>query len=144
MVLNGQQFAEIVSYLRNKASAAGAGSDKRRTSRMDLKSRIVINPIREGALGPAAAVLTRDISLDGLGLLAAVPLAKGQQFIALLPRSDRDTVFILTEVVFCGVVADGMFSLGCHFMKVIPRDAALKLQSSNEAAIARIRESVLK
>jgi len=144
MVLSGQQFAEIVSYLRTKSAAAPAGSDKRRTSRMELKSRIVITPIRDGAACPQASVLTRDISLEGVGLLTAVPLTKGQQFIALLPKSDRVTIFVLCEVMFCGVVADGMFTLGCRFTKVIPTEAALKIQSSNDAAIARIRESVLK
>ena len=144
MVLNGQQFAEIVSYLRSKSAGPPPGSDKRRTSRMEIKSRIVITPIRDGAACPQASVLTRDISLEGVGLLAAVPLVKSQQFIALLPRNDRETFFVLCEVMFCGVVADGMFTLGCRFLKLIPAEAATKLQSSNEAAIARIRESVLK
>src|SRR5581483_791593 len=59
MVLNGQQFSEVVSYLRDKVAASMAGSEKRRTSRMDLKSRIVLIPLRKGASAERITVLTR-------------------------------------------------------------------------------------
>lgn len=144
MVLSGQQFSEVVSYLRDKVAASLAGSEKRRTSRMDLKSRIVIIPLRRGSSGDRISVLTRDISLEGIGLLAGIAVPKGQQFIALLPRSENDTVFVLCETMYCAVVADGMFTLGCRFIKVVQRDAATKLQAPDEATVARIRESVLK
>jgi c-di-GMP-binding flagellar brake protein YcgR len=144
MVLNGQQFSEVVSYLRDKVAASMAGSEKRRTSRMDLKSRIIIVPVHKGPAAERISVLTRDISLEGVGLLAAVPIAKGQQFIAFLPRNETETLFVLCEVMHCAVVADGMFTLGCQFVKIVSRDAAAKIQTPDEATVARIRESVLK
>lgn len=144
MILNGQQFSEVVSYLRDKVAASMAGSEKRRTSRMDLKSRIIIIPVRSGSGPDRVSVLTRDISLDGIGLLSGVPIPKDQQFIALLPRNDNDTIFVLCEAMYCVVVADGMFTVGCRFIKIVQREAAAKLQTPDEAAVARIRESVLK
>lgn len=144
MVLSGQQFAEIVGYLREKASVAPAGSEKRRASRMEIKSRLVIVPIQNGAAGEQIGVLTRDISLEGIGLLSTVAIANGQPFIALLPRSDKDTILVLTQSLYCGIVADGIFALGCRFVKVLPKETMQKLQASNQAAIERIRESVLK
>jgi hypothetical protein len=46
--------------------------------------------------------------------------------------------------MYCAVVADGMFTLGCQFIKTVSRDAAVKIQTPDEATVARIRESVLK
>ena len=144
MVLTGQQFAEVMNFLRNRVGPSLAGSDKRRTTRLELKSRVIIIPLRNGTPGDQVSVLTRDMSLEGIGLLTAVPLPKGMQFIALLPRSDNDTVFVLCESMFCSVVADGMFTIGCSFVKVVPKETALRIQTPNPAAVTRIRDSVLK
>jgi hypothetical protein len=94
--------------------------------------------------GEQVGVLTRDISLEGIGLLATVAIPNGQPFITLLPRNDRETFLVLTQSMHCAVVADGMYALGCRFVKILPKEALQKLQASNQAAIEKIRESVLK
>ena len=142
MVLTAQQYAEIVNYLRNRLGP-GAGSEKRRTTRMELRSRIICTPITDGMPGQRFSVLTRDISMDGIGLLTAIPIKQGQQFIAMLPRNDAETVFVLCDVMHCGVLADGLFSLGCRFLKLLKKDEAHKIEDHGAKDLGRIREKVL-
>lgn len=143
MVLSAQQFAEVINHLRARAGLS-LGSEKRRATRMELKSTIVIAPIVNGSCTGRVNVMTRDISIEGVGLLTAVPLAEEQQFIALLPRSDTQTIVVLTRIMHRSVVADGMFSLGCRFLQVLTSQAAEKLQTPDPADVQRIRNSVLK
>ena len=118
MVLNGQQFSEVVSYLRDKVAASMAGSEA--AHQPDGSEEPHHHHSHSQWLGgDRVSVLTRDISLEGIGLLAAVPIAKGEQFIALFPRSETETVFVLCETMYVAVVADGMFTLGCRFVKVL-------------------------
>jgi len=142
MLISAQQFAEIVNYLRNKASVS-LGSEKRRTTRMELRAKVICTPINDGMPGQRFSVLTRDLSMEGIGLLTAIPIKQGQQFIAMLPRNDAETVFILCDVMHCGVVADGMFALGCRYLKVLTKDLAHKIEDAGAKDTARIREKVL-
>src|SRR5215469_6015612 len=123
MVLSSQQFAEVVNYLRSRAGLS-LGSEKRRTTRMELRAKIVVAPVIDGRCPRRVNVLTRDISIEGIGLLTAVAIKDNHQFVAFLPRSDSTTVFVLTRVLHCAVVADGLFSLGCQFDKVLTPQAA--------------------
>jgi hypothetical protein len=143
MVLSTQHFAEVVNYLRARAGLS-LGSEKRRTTRMELRAKIVVAPVVDGQCPQRINVLTRDISIEGIGLLTAVAIKDNQSFVAFLPRSDTTTVFVLSRVLHCAVVADGLFSLGCQFDKVLTPQAAEKLQNANMADVARIRESVLR
>ena len=143
MTLTSQQFAEVINYLRDRASAT-AGSEKRRATRMELKSKITIAPVKDGKCGERIAVLTRDLSMNGIGLLTGVALREGQQFIAALPRGENQNVFVLCNVTHCGVVADGIFSLGCQFIQALTTQAADQMQTPPSPDIVRIRESVLR
>ena len=143
MVLTAQQFSEVLQFLRGR-EAAMKGAEKRRATRMDVKARIIIAPVSNTGCGERVGMLTRDISLDGMGLLTALPILRGQIFLALLPKSENETLFVLTEVIYCGVVADGLFSLGCRYAKVVPAQLAEKLLTAKPQDVARIRESVLK
>ena len=143
MALTTQHFSDILQFLRVRENAQRA-AEQRRSTRMDVKARIIVIPVDNSAPGQQVSMLTRDVSLDGIGLLSAVPLKKGQQFIALLPRNDNETVFVMSEVLHITVVADGLFSLGCRFLQTLSRQAAHKLNDVNEADVARIRSSVLK
>lgn len=143
MVLTAQQFSEVLRFLRGR-EALLRGNEKRRATRMDVKAKLIIAPVTSSGCGERIGMLTRDISLDGLGLLTAIPMLKDQRFIALLPVSDSTTLFVLTEIMYCAVVADGLFTLGCRFVKVLPAQAADKLLSAKPADVARIKQSVLK
>lgn len=143
MVLTAQQFSEALRFLRTR-EALVRGAEKRRATRMDVKAKLIIAPVTSSGCGQRIGMLTRDISLDGLGLLTAVPILKGQRFIALLPLSESSTLFVLSEVMYCAVAADGLFTLGCQFVKVLPPQAAEKLLTAKPADVDRIRQSVLK
>lgn len=143
MVLTAQQFSEALQFLRSR-EALVRGAEKRRATRMDVKAKLIIAPVTSSGCGERIGMLTRDISLDGLGLLTAIPILKGHRFIALLPLSESTTLFVLSEVMYCVVAADGLFTLGCQFVKVLPQQSAEKLLTAKSADVDRIRKSVLK
>jgi len=142
MILSNQQFEEVLGVLRTRVPPSG--SEKRRTSRMELNSQLIIMPIRDGNCPEQVSVLARDISMEGLGLLTSIPLRKGQQFVALLPRTNTETIFVISQAMYCGVVANGMFTIGCRFLKVLPAKSAEVLQRINPKEVQRVRDSVLK
>jgi hypothetical protein len=142
MVLSTQQFGLVVNYLRASGGVA-TGSEKRRATRMELKAKINVAPITNAVTGSRVSVLTRDISIEGVGLTTGVPMRQAQKFIALLPTSEDDTLFVLCEVLHAVVVADGIFNLGCRFNQVLSKQTAQQLQDRNQTDVARIRDSIL-
>ena len=143
MVLSTQQFASVINFLRANAGVS-RGSEKRRATRMGLECKIKIAPVTDGRTGAPVTVLTRDLSMEGMGIMTAVALKQGQQFVALLPVSDSETLCVLTEVLHSFVVADGIYSLGCRFGQVLSKHATQQIHEGNPADAARVRDSILK
>ena len=141
MRLDSQQYEQVLGVLRTRVPPSG--SEKRRTARVELNSQLIVMPIRDGKCPEQVSVLTRDISMEGIGLLTTAPLRKGQKFVTLLPRTATETVFVLTEAMYCGVVANGMFTIGCRFVKVLPAKSAESLQPISTQEVERVRRSVL-
>jgi len=135
MNLTAQQFSEILSFLRPRSEAV-FGSDKRRTTRLDLKSEITITPVVNRACQQRVTVLTRDISMEGVGILSAHELSDGQQFIAMLPRGENNVVLVLCQVVHSCIACDGIFSLGCRFVQVLTPHSVQKLDNLPHATDA--------
>jgi hypothetical protein len=142
LVLNNQFLAEIISYLRSARKSAGM--EKRRTARMEIQHKVHVTPLNPaGGLGESFSVITRDISLEGIGLFTARPLRGGQQFIVRLPRSEKETAFILCTSMFCGVLADGLFTIGAKFSRVMDPEEADQLQYASSSEQQRIAQSVV-
>ena len=74
MQLAAQHLAEIVETVK-KMEAADAGSEKRRFARFAVVARI---EVMQGASKRVYTALTRDLSLEGVGLLQATPMTKGE------------------------------------------------------------------
>ena len=138
MLLSSQHFAEILAHLRRQS---GGQKDKRRAPRTDVRAKITILPFTAGSCGRPIAVLTRDMSMDGIGLLTTVTLGQGQQVVLRLPRNDTTTVLVLCDVRYCGLMADGLYALGCSYLRAMKPEEAR--ENVNESDVERIRRSVL-
>jgi hypothetical protein len=133
MVLTSQQFAEIIHFLRNRVVPT-RGAEKRRATRIELKSQIVVVPVDHGVSGERMTAMTRDISMEGMGLLSGVAMPSGQQLVAFLPIGDGETQFVLCEVTHCGMIVDGIFTLGCRFVQVLSKQAGHLLPRQSPSA----------
>jgi hypothetical protein len=104
----------------------------------------VLDPNSSDRITRKFSVLTRDISLAGIGLLQSVALQQQQQFVISLPRqASRPPLFFITEVQHCRPLADGLYGLGCEFVNQAPSVLAEKLLLDENNEYERIRKSVL-
>jgi len=100
--------------------------------------------LNDGAVGRKYSVLTRDISQAGIGLLQSIALQQGQEFVLSLPRQHgKPHLFFVTVVMHCRPLADGLYGLGCEFVRQAPEEMAQKLMREETSEYARIRNSVL-
>lgn len=143
MKLSVQDFAEIVGTLRGESSSVGA-HEKRRAVRMEVNAKLVVGLLNDKAIGQKYSVLTRDISLAGIGLLQSIALQQGQEFVLSLPRSThKPPLFFVAVVLHCRPLADGLYGLGCEFVREAPAAMGEKLIRDQDSEHARIRNSVL-
>jgi hypothetical protein len=144
MKLTVQDFAEVVAVLRGEQSDTSA-QEKRRAVRMAVQSKLIVGVLKdEETISRTFSVLSRDISLAGIGLMQSVALQQGQQFVIGLPRKDpKPPLLFVTTVLHCRPMADGLYGLGCEFVKQASKTMADKLLSDQNSEHARIRNSVL-
>lgn len=140
MILSNQLYGEVLNHLSVKSLAGG--SDKRRTTRVDLNARIDVAILEKGAPPRQIAVFIRDISIEGTGLLSGVEMRKDQHLVVVLPRSNSAAACVLCIVTFCAPLADGIFNIGCKFVKVIEPETFEKLHVAAKD-VSRNRDSVL-
>jgi c-di-GMP-binding flagellar brake protein YcgR len=133
MVLTNQQYGEVLNFLRSCSTSPGA--EKRRTTRVDVSARIKLVVLAKGSPARQISVCTRDISIEGVGLLSGTALQKGQSLVITLPRSDSAIEFVLGEVTYCGAVADGIYSVGCRFVKALSPSLFEKLQKTEHKVL---------
>jgi hypothetical protein len=144
MKLTVQDFAEIVAALRGEHADLSA-QEKRRAVRMTVTSKLVVGVLKDADhISRTFSVLTRDISLAGAGLLQSVALQQGQEFVIGLPRkSPKPPLFFVTKAMHCRPLADGVYGIGCEFVRQAPPALAQKLMSDESSLGDRIRSSVL-
>ncbi|HSZ60111.1 MAG TPA: PilZ domain-containing protein [Tepidisphaeraceae bacterium] len=140
MSLTAQYYGEIVSHLRR--GGADAGREKRRASRVNVSGKIDVAVLAKGAAAKRFSVCMRDLSINGMGLLSSVAIEKGQPFVAILPRGKAEPVNVMCEATYCGLLADGIYSIGCRFTRVMSAELFARLEAA-AVDVARIRESVL-
>lgn len=114
MQLNPQYLAEVIEAIKKKEDQ-GAGSDKRRFARIGIVTRVeVIDP----ASGKMYAAMTRDLSLEGLGLMQSSPMSRGSLMAVSLPRGKPGTLVAHCEVAHARELADGVWGIGAVFKSV--------------------------
>lgn len=129
MQISAQHLAEIVDAARKSESGA---ADKRRYVRQPVVTRV---EIFSHGTGTTYAALTRDLSVEGLGLLQSLPMARGEQFSISLPRVKARPLLAQCTVLHTREIAEGIFGIGAAFVstKEISPEAKGDINSKNEA-----------
>jgi hypothetical protein len=135
MQLAAQLLAEIVAAIR-KEDRSAAGSDKRRFARFAVNSRV---EVLSHATGRAYTALTRDLSLEGVGLISTVTVAKGERLSISLPRERAASLVAQCTVIHAGPLADGIWAVGVLFLSA----ATLQSATADPAEAKRIAEKML-
>jgi hypothetical protein len=137
--LSAQQFGEILQALKN-ASVAGAGSEKRRASRIEMQCKVIAVPfVSPGKPGNPISMLTRDVSFTGIGLMNTVPMEKETLFVVRLPRL-KSWMLLLTKVMHCRPLADNLYAIGAEYVEelrtesTLPVDPKAKLEAAKKEA----------
>ena len=133
MQISAQHLAEIVEAAR-KQETGGGGRDKRRFVRHAVVSKV---EILSHTLGITYAALTRDLSVEGLGLLQSLPAARGEAFSVSLPRANAGPLRVQCTVLHMRELAEGIWGIGAAFVSTSDKEgsaAATKAEASRIAA----------
>jgi hypothetical protein len=109
---------------------------------MTVSAKINVHLIEHGKVGRCFSVLTRDISINGTGLLQSVALPANAEVILALPRSSQP-LFVRSIATHCRLLADGLFTVGMQFVRVVDAAAAQELIDRDTQERARVQRSIL-
>ncbi len=137
MQISAQHFAEVVESFK-AIEATSNVSDKRRFSRFVVIAKVQV--LAHGT-GRTYAALTRDVSLEGLGVMQSIPMKRGEQFSVALSRLKQAPIFALCTVMHARELAEGIWGIGAHYVSATPQDPAAKTADPNEAK--RIADKML-
>jgi hypothetical protein len=139
MQLAVQHLAEVVETIR-KSESTGSAMDKRRFARITVVAKVeVLNP----STGRTYTALTRDFSLEGIGLIQSIPMTRGQQITTSLPRSAKHgPLAVQCTVMHVRELADGVWGIGALFVAVNEAGKTASADAGKEAE--RIAASMLK
>ena len=141
MQLSAQLFADIVTTMR--AQGTGAGHEKRRTTRIDLESKVQVSLVRDRAYVQTIGALTRDVSLSGIGFLLATPIQRAQEIIVQIPRCDDDVVHLACNVMHCRSPADSLYIVGAEFARIVSTVEISQMRDAGADELHRIQRSIL-
>lgn len=140
-MLTPQQLAEAIEYLR--AHGLTGGSEKRRTTRMQVQAKIEAVRISKGRVIQKFTLLTRDISLMGLGLIQGIKVDPDDELIVTLPRLKGPPLYVSLTVRHCRDLADNLYSVGTEFNKEVPANFLQSLQTQTSYEQQRLQQSIL-
>jgi hypothetical protein len=116
MQIAAQHLAEVVEAV--KRLEAGAPSEKRRFARFTVVTQIqIFTP----STGRTYTALTRDLSMEGMGLMQSVVMARGEQITISLPRGKAGTLLAQCTVMHANELADGIWGIGALFVSTTPQ-----------------------
>src|SRR3954465_14292508 len=105
MQIAAQHLGEIVEAI-NKMESGGAASEKRSFARFVVVTKVnVMAPSN----GKTYSALTRDLSMEGLGLMQSIPMARGEQIAVSLPRGKLGSLVAQCTVMHARELAEGIW-----------------------------------
>jgi PilZ domain len=140
MKLSPQQFSRVFDFLR--AEAAARGSDKRQMTRMEVQATVTLAMLKQGKPDRQFTALTRDVSINGLGLFQHSLASIGETFVVRFPL-EKEEMFMVCAVRFCRPVAQGLYGVGSEFIALADAGLADELRKSNAAVLDRISHAIL-
>jgi hypothetical protein len=124
MNLTAEQFAELVEGLDRDAASVATGSDRRRATRVERRSAMVITLVDQARPGKAAqslSVTLRDFTPQGVGILLDRALEKGGQFVAKITRPGATApAAVLYTIAYCTQLNAHLFKVGAEAQRIIP------------------------
>jgi hypothetical protein len=102
--------------------AAEPGAERRASPRMPVDKSVEIRPL-DDVLGRPVSAHMVDLSAGGIGLRLSRPLARGREFVLVLPGGGAGAASahpngLRYRVVRCLPQRDGTFLVGCSFIRV--------------------------
>ena len=142
MQLSAEQLVDFTTALRAPDRKL-PHDDRRRTPRLDVRSRVVISLITGGERQQAQSIRLRDLSPRGVSMLHTEDFVRGQQFLLTLPRDNSDPVTILCTTVYSKPVAGRLRLIGAEFVCAANEEQPAKSKQDEAAELLRIRNSML-
>lgn len=136
MHLSTQHFAEVVDALRMGAVTTAA-HERRQVTRIEVQCPLQIAQYANGGSADERDVLTRDISIGGIGLMQSIPMEASEQIVVRLPRREKPPMFVLAQVAYCHRLAEGIYGIGARFGRLLNAD------TTSASTIDQIRQSIL-
>jgi len=120
MFLTAEQYEQIVRQLRSERPQ-GRGSERRTSPRVGLRAQARLIECRTSSDPMVLNVWVRDISAEGVGLLASESVAPGTSLVLSLPTAKRKntTLDLLFLTVRCETLNIGQFIVGARFQRII-------------------------
>ena len=122
MNLTAEQFAELVEGLdRASTSTTATGTDRRRATRVERRSAMVItlaDPAKPGKVAQSLSVTLRDFTPQGVGILLDRALEKGSQFVAKVTRPGAAPAAVLYTVAYCTQLNAHLYKVGAEAQRV--------------------------
>src|ERR1700677_484115 len=106
--LSPQEFGKVLEALR--VSASSGGSDKRRFNRIDVEAKISLASLNNGQVNRVYDGISRDISINGMGLLQSKLFSRGENFLVCLPLG-KEEMIVKCKVTFCRSLAEGIYAV---------------------------------
>lgn len=137
MQISAQHLAEIVDAARKSESG---GADKRRYVRQSVVARVEVLAL---ATGTTYQALTRDLSVEGVGLMQSVPMARGEQLAVSLPRAKGKPLLAQCTVLHARELAEGIWGIGAAFVSTSSVGAGAHGGTNSKAEAQRIAAKIL-
>lgn len=140
--LTNQDFAEVLEALRDSGQMSDA-NERRAATRVTVQTAIFAAPLVGGRPGEVRTMLTRDLSLMGVGLLHGRPVQENELYIVKLPKLTKKPVFMLTKPVQCRLLADGIYAIGAQFVSVVNIAAHDAARFERPDSVERLKAAML-
>jgi hypothetical protein len=137
MQISAQHLAEIVEAARKTESA---GADKRRYLRQSVVARV---EVLGHATGTTYQALTRDLSVEGVGLMQSLPMARGEQLTVSLPRQKAKPLLAQCTVLHARELAEGVWGIGAAFVSTASAGGNPQTATTSKAEAQRIAAKIL-
>lgn len=98
--------------------------ERRKNSRMDLKSRLVMKRLDDPTRGQDVAIEVTDVSKSGVGFKCTEILTIGAVYESFLTIWTKEVLHALLEIVRIEKKEDGPFDYGAIFIGMPEMDAA--------------------
>ena len=137
MRLSAEMYRQITAALKSDSHRE---KDKRREPRVGMAAEVEYVTVNEAGKRIAGTVRVRDVSLSGIGLFFSQEIAKGQRFVAQLPSTNEDPVWLVCQVAYCRKVDGGRFSVGAKLNQILKADQIQKMEAQNAAPVIKFRQ----